>query len=68
MPNERAVTVTNTGTATISVLLEMRRGEGYRLIDLEPGNSIDAWFGGRAGVALDDAEGVATRGQYLPDL
>lgn len=65
MPDERTICIKNSGSARVSIIINFR-GEGYTVLDLEPGNTLEAVIGDRACVALDDVQNVATYGQHLP--
>ena len=62
MPDERRISLTNTGNARISVILNHREA-GCKAIDLLPGGQIDTSLRELACVVINDVERLAVFGQ-----
>ena len=62
MADERKISITNTGNARISVILNYREA-GCKAIDLLPGGQIDASLREVACVVINDVENLAVFGQ-----
>jgi len=62
MSDERRISITNTGNARISVILNYREA-GCKAVDLLPGGRIDASLREVACVVINDVENLAVLGQ-----
>ena len=62
MADERKISITNTGGARISVIMNYREA-GCKAIDLLPGGQIDASLREVACVVINDVENLAVFGQ-----
>ena len=65
MPDDRTVTIKNTGKASIRVVLNYHEGGGPT-VDLVPGNEIQASLDENGRVVVNDVGTMAVFGQHLP--